>query len=129
MAAYCTLAYLVVEDDVGLLGGRTADVRPEHDVVLRRALELGLVEGTQLEVGATTVDVLLVLGAELDNQILSFVANWLVKFGREAVEASILASLNSFVVFISVNFSGGVFPLTNLQDKYSTSTERMKFNF
>jgi hypothetical protein len=64
---------LVVENDVGALGG-TANVRAEHEVVLGLSVEIGLVLlGSQLEVSTTAVNVLLVLHAELDNEILALV--------------------------------------------------------
>merc|ERR1711968_429669 len=58
---------LVVEDHMSLLSGGATDVRSEHDVVLGGTLELLRLVGTELQVGTTTVDILLVLDRELNH--------------------------------------------------------------
>ena len=59
----------VVEDDVDFLGARAADVWAEHDVVRRVSMHVGLIQGTvkKLDVTSTTVNVLLVLNGELND--------------------------------------------------------------
>ena len=58
-----------VEDDVDFLGARAADVWAEHDVVRRVSMHVGLIQGTvkKLDVTSTTVNVLLVLNGELND--------------------------------------------------------------
>jgi len=65
----------VVKDEVGALG-HAANVRSEHDVVLGLTVEGLAIEWlwTQLEVGSTAVDVLLVLDSVLHYQSLVLVA-------------------------------------------------------
>merc|ERR1712086_595808 len=85
---------LVVEDHVSLLGGRATDVRSEHDVVLGGTLELLRLVGTDLQVGTTAVDILLVLDGELNHEGLALVGE-LLGLGGNSVELSILGSLHT----------------------------------
>merc|ERR1712086_98314 len=85
---------LVVEDHVSLLGGRATDVRSEHDVVLGGTLELLRLVGTELQVGTTAVDILLVLDGELNHESLALVGE-LLGLGGNSVELSILGSLHT----------------------------------
>jgi hypothetical protein len=87
---------LVAEDDVHLLGSRTANVGAKHDFV--RGLTVHLC-GLQLAVknlGVTTaaVNVLLVLDGELDDQGLVFGAERL-EFARECIETSVFRGLQT----------------------------------
>mmetsp|Transcript_18199 Transcript_18199/g.43072 ORF Transcript_18199/g.43072 Transcript_18199/m.43072 type:complete len:352 (-) Transcript_18199:307-1362(-) len=66
---------VVVEDGVGLLVGRAADVGTEHDGVGGIASELLggelLAAGQELDVRAAAVDLLLVLDGELEDEVLA----------------------------------------------------------
>ena len=116
---------LVVEDDVGLLVYAssshclftgTASIRSEHDGVLRIATELALVRsgGQQLDVGTTAVNVLLVLGRELQHEILSLVVEHLVHLGRVTVELGVLRGLDALILGIAVPLAGAPAPLAHL---------------
>jgi hypothetical protein len=104
---------VVVEDQVDLLGGGTANVRAEHDaereltsrhtptvkeylLVFRVTVEFLLVDsaGEDLDVSTSAVNVLLVLHGVLENQILTLVAE-LGEFGSVGVEAGILGGLDT----------------------------------
>mmetsp|Transcript_10858 Transcript_10858/g.40678 ORF Transcript_10858/g.40678 Transcript_10858/m.40678 type:complete len:214 (-) Transcript_10858:337-978(-) len=64
----------VVEDHVGLLRARAADIRPKHDGVLGVSAEAGLVHlGQELDVRSAAVDLLLVLHRVADDQVLVLV--------------------------------------------------------
>jgi len=90
---------LVVEDDVDLLGRVAANVRPEHDQVVRVAAQLLLLQAgrVQLDVAAAAVDLLLVLHRELHDERLARVREGR-ELGADAVEARVLARLDAHVL-------------------------------
>merc|ERR1712002_122459 len=97
----------VGEDDVDAFG-RAADVRAEHDVVRRVAVHARLIEvrTENFDVAAAAIDALLVFDLKLNDEWLALVAEGL-EFRRDAVEASILRSLQTFVGFlVVVKFAG-----------------------
>lgn len=87
---------LVAENDVDLLGSRTANVRTEHDFVRGVAVHLSWhkIAVEHLYVATAAVNVLLMLDGELDDQGLSLIAEGL-EFARESVEASIFRGLET----------------------------------
>ena len=89
---------LVAEDQVRSLGV-AALVRAEHDVVRRGVSErLGVAElWADLDVAAAALDVLLILGLVLDDQLLAGVAEG-VKARGEAEEAGVLGGLHALVL-------------------------------
>ena len=110
---------VVVEDGVGLLVGRAANVGSEHDGVGGVAAELGGGEvgsaGEELDVGAAAVDLLLVLDGELDDEVLA--VRRLEGLGQRsgnAVELSVLAGLDALVGLVAVPLAGGVLPLAHV---------------
>ncbi|RUP51518.1 hypothetical protein BC936DRAFT_147733 [Jimgerdemannia flammicorona] len=87
---------LVVEDDVHQVLGAT-QVGAEHDVVFRVAIE-GLsvkLGGIELEVATATVDLLLVLHAELGDEVLVSIVEGLLQRGGQGVEAVVLGGLKT----------------------------------
>ena len=101
-------------------GGRSrttaADIGTEHDGILGVATEFVLVEtvGEELDVSATAIDLLLILGAVLKDKGLALVVEGLVHLGGEAVEASVGGSLDTLVVLISVPLTSGPLPGAHL---------------
>lgn len=95
---------------------RTTHIGSEHDRVLRIASELGLVQTRrkQLDVRTTAVNVLLVLGGELQNQVLVLIVEHIVHLRRVAIETSILRSLDSLILGVAVPLSSRPRPLTHL---------------
>jgi hypothetical protein len=87
---------LVAENDVDLLGSRTANVGAKHDFIGGVAVHLSWHKITveNLHVATAAVNVLLVLDGELDDQGLSLIAEGL-EFARESVEASIFRGLET----------------------------------
>ena len=79
--------------------GVAALVRAEHDVVRRGVSEsLGVAElGADLDVAAAALDVLLILGLVLDDQLLAGVAEGVEACG-EAEEAGVLGGLHALVL-------------------------------
>lgn len=88
---------LVAENDVDLLGSRTANVGAEHNFVGGVAVHLCWLEFAvkDLNVATTAVDVLLMLDGELDDQGLSLIAEGL-ELARESVEASVFRGLETW---------------------------------
>lgn len=86
-----------------------ADIGAEHNVVLGVSVKVLLIEvrGIELGIATSTVNVLLVLHRELQNQGLSLVADGFIELGRDGVESSIFAGLNSLVLLsITVKLAG-----------------------
>merc|ERR1719410_754220 len=78
-------------------------VRSEHDVVHSGIAELGCIVHfrAQLDVAASALHILLVLGLVLDNQILVCIAEG-IKAGRNAEELGILAGLDALILGLVV---------------------------
>jgi len=87
---------LVAEDHMNLLGARTANVGAKHNFIGGVAVHLCWLKFAvkDLGVATTTVNVLLVLDRELDDQGLALVAEGLELAG-EGVEASIFRGLKT----------------------------------
>jgi len=79
------------------LGAVAADVRAEHDVVLRVTMHVLLVEvtGEHFDVATAAVDLLFMLHAELNHEILALIAERLVELCRDCVEPRILCCLQT----------------------------------
>jgi len=90
---------VVVQDDVNPLGG-TADIGTEHDVVDGIAVEVDLVEsrGDKLDVATTTVEALLVLDGELEDEVLALVGEGGLDLAGNGVEAGVLGGLETKVL-------------------------------
>jgi len=82
----------VVENDMNFLCAVATDVWPKHNMIWCVSMHTLLVNvaGEQLNIATTTVNFLLMLHTELHNQCLSFIAEWLVKLGRDGIETCIL---------------------------------------
>ena len=99
-----------------LVGG-AANVGPEHDGVGGVTAELFRVEGIaareELDVGAATIDLLLVLDGVLDDEVLlGGAVEGGGEGGGEAVEARVLGGLDALVVGgAAVEGAGGVGPV------------------
>jgi len=103
---YQVVLSTVVKNEVGLLG-RTANIRTEHDVILRfrsTSFEVGLVESCreQFDVTTTAINVLFVLNRVRDNQLGVLVAEGLFELGGDGVESSVLCCLKSNNLVIAV---------------------------
>ena len=68
----------------------------KHDVILGVSVQITLVDirGEDLDVATSTVNLLLMLDSELNDQGLSLIAKGL-KAGRRGVEVGVLAGLNT----------------------------------
>lgn len=104
-----------------LAGRVAAHVRAEHDAVRGIAAELLAVKarGQQLDVGATAVQLLLVLHSVGDDQVLALVVEGLRQRCNSRVEACILARLDALVALSAGVLAAGVLPLAALQRKRS----------
>ena len=98
---------LVAEDNMNLLSSRSTDIRTKHNIIRRLSVHILLVHTTvkHLDVSTSTVNVLLVLHRELNNQRLVLVADGGV-LGRDGVELGVLAGLQTLVLLnITVEFT------------------------
>ena len=98
---------LVAEDNMNLLSSRSTDIRTKHNIIRRLSMHILLVHPTvkHLDVSTSTVNVLLVLHRELNNQRLVLVADGGV-LGRDGVELCVLAGLQTLVLLnITVEFT------------------------
>ena len=59
---------LVIEDDMDFPCARSTNIRTEHDSIRRVSIHLSLIEiaGEELDVATSTIDILLMLDAELN---------------------------------------------------------------
>ncbi len=87
---------LVVEDGMDFFGSRSTDVWAEHDQVGSLSVHVLRVKGTvkQLDVSTPTVNILLMLHRELENERLLLIRE-LWELGGNGVEVGILRSLDS----------------------------------
>ena len=96
------LPVLVREDDVSVLGS-SANVRAEHDAVGRVAAEVSDLIGAggrdELDVPAAAVDLLLVLGAELQDKRLSRVVEGFLELRSHGEESCVGGGLDTRVLF------------------------------
>ena len=108
---------VAVQNDMRTLVGGAANVGPEHDGVGGVTAELFRVEGIaareELDVGAATIDLLLVLDGVLDDEVLlGGAVEGGGEGGGEAVEARVLGGLDALVVGgAAVEGAGGVGPV------------------
>mmetsp|Transcript_30205 Transcript_30205/g.86214 ORF Transcript_30205/g.86214 Transcript_30205/m.86214 type:complete len:337 (+) Transcript_30205:278-1288(+) len=106
-----------VENDVGLFVRSTAHIWSKHHRVGCVATKAGRVElvstREQFDVGASTVQVLLVLDGILDDKGLVAASEGFIHLGRQSVESGVLGSLDSLVLRVTVPLSSGVLPLSH----------------
>merc|ERR1712156_104027 len=97
---------VVVEDDVDFFGRITANVWAEHNVVIRLTMQIFRFKRSweNFDVSSTTIDLLSVFDRKLvDNGFFSI--GEFVVFSGQGVEFGVLGSEQTFVIFISKDFT------------------------